>query len=34
MIAKNAFRHEIVFAKTRTDIEIALSTESCFNLKL
>ena len=33
-LQKNIFRHKIVFARTRTNVEIALSTRSCFNLKL
>ena len=33
-LIKNTFRHEIVFVKTKLDVEIALSTRNCFNLKL
>ena len=33
MFTKDAFRYETVFARIKTDIEIALSTKSCFNLK-
>ena len=33
-LQKMFFRHETVFARTRTNIEIILSTKNCFNLKL